>query len=276
MENDKPFGSASFGYAGVVGFIFLMDLVLMLPQRAFSQDQGTPPAPPRDLSVETSRNQLTFQERADIHMARKEFADAVDDYLSALKTQTDGQAGVWNKLGIAYQQQDKFDRARDSYKKALHFDKDFAEAWNNLGTTYFLQDKAKKSVKYYQHAIRLKTDVASFHMNLGTAYYRTKKYEPAVNEYCAALTLDPAILREHSAQGTVVDARAGGEKQFYYLAKAFAKLGRAEEAIRYLRRAFEEGFHDREQLGKDPDFQKISSNPAFVELLNHPPVPIKD
>lgn len=253
-----------------------MVFFLMIPTGAFSQDQGTPQAPPREPSTEAGRKQLSLQERADIHMARKEFPDAVDDYLSALKAQPDGQAEIWNKLGIAYQQQDKFDRARDSYKKALRFDKTFAEAWNNLGTTYFLQNKAKKSVGYYQRAIRLNKDVASFHMNLGTAYFRVKKYEPSVNEYCEALNIDPNILREHSAQGTVVDARAGGEKQFYYLAKAFARRNQADEAIRYLRRAFEEGFHDREQLAKDADFQKISGNPAYVDLLDHPPVPIKD
>ncbi|HET7841118.1 MAG TPA: tetratricopeptide repeat protein [Terriglobia bacterium] len=254
----------------------MLALFVLLSPAPLARGQEAVPEPQQEVPSALHANKLTFEERADIHMARKEYSDAVDDYLSALKTQKDGQAALWNKLGIAYQQQEKFDRARDAYNRSLRLDKNFAEAWNNLGTTYFLQDRAKKSVKYYQHAIRLKTEVASFHMNLGTGYYRTKKYEPAVNEYRIALTLDPNILREHSAQGTVVDAHAGGEKLYFYLAKAFASLGRTDEAIRYLRRAFEEGFHDKDLLGKDPDFQKISADPAYVELINNPPVAIKE
>jgi hypothetical protein len=55
----------------------------------------------------------------------------------------------------------------------------------------------------------------------------------------------------------------------------FASLGRVDEAVRYLRRAFEDGFKDQKKLQEDPDFQKISSYPAYVELLNNPPVPIQ-
>ncbi len=276
MKNNKWLGFLFIELSGVLAISLVMSICAAIPSAAWAQEPGAPSTPQQENPAALRANKLSLEERADIHMARKEYADAVEDYLSALRTEKDGQAGLWNKLGIAYQQQEKFDRARDAYNKALRIDKNFAEAWNNLGTTYFLQNKAKKSIKYYQHAIRLKTDVASFHMNLGTGYYRTKKYESSVNEYRIALTLDPNILREHSTQGTVVDAHGGGEKLYFYLAKAFASLGRTEESIRYLRRAFQEGFHDKELLGKDPDFQKISADPAYVELINNPPVAIKD
>jgi tetratricopeptide (TPR) repeat protein len=246
-----------------------------LPQQLSAQEKEALP-PSQQVPAAALTRELSLEERADIYMARKEYADAADYYMRALKIRKDGQATIWNKMGIAYQQQEEFDLARNAYKMALRYDKSMAEAWNNMGTTYFLQGKAKKSLKYYQHAVKLNPDGASFHMNLGTGYYRTKKYEKAVNEYRAALTLNPNILREHSPQGTVVDARGDGQKLHFYLAKAFASLGMTEEAVRYLRRAFEEGFRDRELLDKDPDFQKISANPAYVELLNNPPVAIKE
>lgn len=242
-----------------------------------AQEPSTVPSPPENQApAPQSSKPLTLEERADIFMARKEYADAVDYYMRALKVETDRQAAIWNKVGIAYQQQIQFRSARDAYKKSLHYQKDFPEPLNNLGTTYFLAGKAKKSIKYYQQAVKLNPSNASFHLNLGTACYHSKKSQMAVEEYRAALTLDPNILRAHSTQGTVVEARGSGEKLYFYLAKAFASLGLTEEAVRYLRRAFEEGFHDRELLGKDPDFQKISSSPAYVELLNHPPLAIKE
>jgi hypothetical protein len=60
------------------------------------------------------------------------------------------------------------------------------------------------------------------------------------------------------------------------MAKAFASIGRAEEAVRYLRRAFEDGFTDQKRIDEDPDFKKISQHPAYVELMKNLPVAIKD
>jgi tetratricopeptide (TPR) repeat protein len=277
MVDNQRLGSISDALNELLLIALTSWMVVCLAPRAFAQEKGIAQNPQQqEPSAESAAHELSMQERADIFMARKQYADAADYYLRALKTQKEGQAGLWNKLGIAYQQQEKFDSARKAYKTALRYQKDLPEAWNNLGTTYFLQGKAKKSLKYYRRAVKLNPNSASFHLNLGTAYCRTKKYPPAVSEYAAALTLDPNILHEHAAQGTVVDARGDGQKLYLYLAKAFASLGRSEEAVRYLRRAFEEGFHDKELLDKDPDFQKISSNPAYVELLTNPPVAIKD
>ena len=59
------------------------------------------------------------------------------------------------------------------------------------------------------------------------------------------------------------------------MAKAYASIGDADDAVRYLRRALEDGFSDPKQLGDDPDFKKISQYPAFVELMRNPPVVIK-
>ncbi len=245
---------------------------LLSSQTPNSASQGSQENSPSD----SGRTELTLQQRADIFMARKEYADAVDYYRRALAKGGDSLAPIWNKLGIAYQQENNFDAARKAYKKAIGAQKDFAEPWNNLGTTYFLQGRAKKSLKYYRRAVELNPASASFHLNLGTAYYERRKFNEAVEEYRTALTLDPMVLVSHSAKGTVVEARSTDARFFFYLAKVFASLGRVEEAVRYLRRAFEEGFSDSKQLEQDPDFQKISADPAYVELLKNPPLSIKE
>jgi tetratricopeptide (TPR) repeat protein len=209
-------------------------------------------------------------------MARKAYADAVDYYQRAMRENRGSDPSLWNKLGIAYQQQLNFKAARKAYKKAINYNKAFSEAWNNLGTTFYLQEKAKKSIKYYRRAIMLNPHIASFHVNLGTALYKRKKIPEALDEYRMALTLDPSVLTDRSSVGTVLQAQGADPKFYFYLAKVFASLGRPEEAVRYLRRAFEDGFSNQKQLDEDPDFQKISQYPAYVELRNNPPVSIKD
>jgi tetratricopeptide (TPR) repeat protein len=218
---------------------------------------------------------VTLEERADIYMARKSYLSAIDYYNQALR-QEGSNAGLWNKLGIAYQLEMNFGAARKAYKEAARRKTDFAEPWNNLGTTYFMENKFKKSVKYYRQALKRSPASASFHMNLGASYSRMKKFPRAFEEYQEALRLDPNVLKEHSATATVVQARGADVEFYYYLAKAFAQRAQPEEAVRYLRRALEDGFKDFKRLDGDPDFQKLSHYPAYVELRKNLPVAISD
>jgi len=220
---------------------------------------------------------LGFEERADIYMARKSYEDAVDYYFRALKQAHMGNAVVWNKLGIAYQQLQNYHASRKAYGQAARRQKDYTEPLNNIGTTYFMENKFGKSVRYYLRAIKLNPDSASYHLNLATSYLHMKKYKEAVEEYRTALTLDPNIFLRRSAFGTTIEAPRGADAEYYfYLGKVFASLGRPEEAVRSLRRALEDGFKDRRRILEDPDFMKISQNPAYVELMNNPPVGIKE
>ncbi|MGD0696707.1 MAG: tetratricopeptide repeat protein [Terriglobia bacterium] len=262
----------------LIGSVLSLSTVSFNVQAFGSNDH--PPAPSQIQNPATpSQANITLEERADIFMARKSYADAVDYYYRALKQPGPSgrdTASIWNKLGIAYQQQEHYNAATAAYKKAIRLRSDFPEPWNNLGTNFYMADKIKKSIKYYLRAVELSPASASFHLNLGTGYYRLKKYKEAVDEYCTALTLDPNILTEHSPSGTVMQTRAADSKFYFYLAKSFAMKGRTDEAIRYLRRAFEVGFNDDKLLAQDPDFRKISQNPDYLELMKNPPVPIRD
>ena len=209
-------------------------------------------------------------------MARKNYADAADYYYRALQESTFKDPMLWNKLGIAFQQENEFRNAHSAYTNATRLDRNFAEGWNNLGTLYFMEKKYRKSVKYYLRAIGIRGDAAAFHMNLGTSYYHLKKYDQAVAEYRTALKLDPKVTVRQSALGTVIHAGATDVDFYFYMAKALASIGHAEDAVRYLRRALEDGFSGRGRIDEDPDFRKISQDPAYIELMQNPPASIKN
>ena len=75
--------------------------------------------------------------------------------------------------------------------------------------------------------------------------------------------------------GTILEPLRVDADYYYYLAKVFASLGRVPEAVRYLRRAFEDGFTNVKQLDEDPDFQKISKDSSYIALRNSPPGPTR-
>lgn len=261
-----------------VGLALALLAISFSPGNLSGRDHPTAPSQIQN-PANPARTDLSPEERADIFMARKAYADAVDYYYRAIRQpgiSARDAATVWNKLGIAYQQQEDYNLAAKAYKEAIHRRADFPEPWNNLGTNFYMEDKFKKSIKYYVHALKLSPSSASFHLNLGTGYYRLKKYKEAVDEYRTALTLNPDILTEHSPSGTVMQTRGADSKFYFYVAKSFAMVGRPDEAVRYLRRAFEDGFKDQKLLAEDPDFKKMSQYPEYVELMKNLPVPIRD
>ena len=238
------------------------------PRIPYSDNAPLYPSPPRPA--------LPPEMRGDIFMARKDYPKAVDFYSRAIRQTGQGNAVLWNKLGIALQQEDNFRGAEKAYRRSVRLQRDFAAAWNNLGTTYYLTNRYGKSIKLYKRAVKLDSKAASFHLNLGTAYYHKHKYELAVGEYRAALVLDPNILLENSSSGSIVQARTADVGYYFYMAKVFASLGRNQEAIRYLRHAFEDGFKDFRRLDRDPDFIKVRNDPAYISLRQHPPKAITD
>ena len=236
---------------------------------------GTPGSFSPQASPPVQR-EITLEQRADIYMARKSYADAADYYYRALKQASFNDPALWNKLGIAFQQENKFRSARQAYSKATRADPNFADAWNNLGTVYFMEKKYRKSVPNYRRAIKLKSGAASFHMNLGTSFYHLKRFDEAVAQYRAAIEIDPKAAVQQSALGTAIHAGGADPEFYFYMAKAYASMSNAEAAVRYLRRALEDGFPAANEIGSDADFAKISQDPAYVELMRNPPVALKN
>ena len=204
-------------------------------------------------------------------MARKSYHDALDYYQRALKDKTNQNPRVWNKIGIARQNLQELSEARRAYKEAIRLKKDFSEPYNNIGTTYYLNDQAKKSLKWYRQAIERDPSNPAYHYNLGTALYATKRFKEAIESYQRVLDLDSNFFTSRSNVGTTLQARPADAKYFFYVAKVFAHNKRFEEAVRYLRRALEDGFKEFEMIDQDPDFKIMAEFPPYVELRATPP-----
>jgi ribosomal protein L34 len=60
-------------------------------------------------------------------------------------------------------------------------------------------------------------------------------------------------------------------KFHFYLARMYAKSGRNELAIQYLRKALEEGFRERQKMAEAPEFTPLRALPEFQALLKLDP-----
>jgi tetratricopeptide (TPR) repeat protein len=174
---------------------------------------------------------------------------------------------VWNKIGVAYHHLFAFEEARKAYQTALTLDPRNANALNNLAAIYHGQREYRLAEGTYKRALKYAPDSAITYLNLGTAYFAQSKYKQGAKAYQRAFALDPDVLNavqlplEHGISRQQLVATN------YYLAKTCAAAGKVQQALSYLRKAFNEGFRDRKQLMEDKGFAALRTTPEFHQLL---------
>jgi tetratricopeptide (TPR) repeat protein len=208
---------------------------------------------------------LTIEMRGDILMARKMYREAIEKY----KEGPPDSAVLANKIGIGYHQLLDLDNAKKYYQRAVKLDREYAEAINNLGTIYYAKKSYRRAVNEYKKALRIKPDSASMMSNLGTAYFARKHYDQAFELYQKAIELDPEVFEHRGTTGVLLQERSVEERaKFHYtLAKTYAKTGRNDLALVYIRKAIEEGFKERDRFEKDPEFAGLHDDPEFKKLM---------
>jgi tetratricopeptide (TPR) repeat protein len=242
---------------------------------AFAQSQsgnaildGTRTSGPAAVPPQAPIAPLSIEQRGDILMARKQYREAIDTF-------REGSAKdpvLWNKEGIAYHQLVQLDSAKKAYEQAVRLKPDYVEAINNIGTVYYAQHSFRRAITYYNRALKFapgEAKSASIYMNLGTAYFARKRFEDATKAYQTAMQLDPEVFEHHSSFGVMLEEHSVQDRAryHYYVAKLYAKNGRNELAIQYLRKALEEGWKDKDKLVKEPEFSGLRDLPEFKQLL---------
>jgi tetratricopeptide (TPR) repeat protein len=248
----------------VAGYCLLMLGMSAHAQQSLVADSRPPVPPQAEPKIE-----VTDEVRGDIFMARKMYREAADRY-KMIQPQT---ALIYNKIGIAHQQLQQYREAERYYKRALKADSKYAQAVNNLGTIYYAQKNYRKATGQYEKAIKLAPNNASFISNLGMAWFARKKYDRATELLAQAMAIDPEVIERRGTTGTTLQDRSIEEraKFHYYLAKTYAKDGRVDLVLLYMRKSLEEGFTEREHYVKDPEFAQLQEVPEFKELLKLEP-----
>jgi tetratricopeptide (TPR) repeat protein len=214
---------------------------------------------------------LSPEMRGDIFLARKMYREAIE----AFREGAPDNPILHNKIGIAFHQMLQLDQARKEYQQAVRLDPKYEEAINNIGTIYYARKSYRRAGSYFARAIKLAPDdpkTASVYVNLGSAYFSRKKYQQAAESFQHALALDPEVFERHGNFGVMMEERTVEEraKYHFYLAKMYAKSGRNELALQYLRKALEEGFRDK-KIEETPEFSTLRTTQEFKDLMKLEP-----
>ena len=128
----------------------------------------------------------------------------------------------------------------------------------------------------YERIVRENPYRADQWHNFGFALHKSGKYAEAVRAWERAANLgfawDPLWERRLVWDPTWVKAFGPGTPvPWYNIARAQARLGRKDDALRALGRAMDEGFAVEESLREEADFAAIREEPRFRELAGWPP-----
>jgi tetratricopeptide (TPR) repeat protein len=208
--------------------------------------------------------QLPAEKKADILMARGEYAAAIAAYQqSNLKS-----AIVWNNIGMAYHHLFALEEARKAYQQALAINPRFAAAANNLAAVYYGQHNFRDAEHWYKRALKHTSESAVIYCNLGTAYFAEDKFKKGTKMYRKAFSIDEKVFAPD--QAALIETGGSREQRVainYYIAETFASAGKQEQALVYLRKAMDEGFKDRKRLIEDKDFAVLRTTQQFQELM---------
>lgn len=215
------------------------------------------------------------EEMARLYLARKEYKEA-ENIFYRLASQNPANAIYWNELGIAHHNQAQLEQAIKCYQKAAKVDPHYADAQNNIGTVLYERKKYSKAIRSYKKAIAIRDDFAPFYLNLGYAYFGQRNFEDSIAAFRKALQIDPGSMDPNNSRvGTVIQDRSISAERgrFYFmLAKSFAEAGDVERALRYLRKARDDGYSDFKSVKKDPSFAVVMKDPAAAELFEPRPI----
>ena len=113
--------------------------------------------------------------------------------------------------GVAFHQQEEYEKAKNYYDKALELDPQSAEAYNNRGVAKRALGDHQGAIVDYDKAIKYNSQYAEVYNNRGNAKNDSGDHAGAISDYDEALELDPQSAEAYNNRG--VAKRASGDHQ---------------------------------------------------------------
>jgi tetratricopeptide (TPR) repeat protein len=145
---------------------------------------------------------LSFDSMAKLYLSNGFVDPAVQVLKEGVKVSPQ-EAGLWNTLGVALQEQKQFDQAVKSFDKALELDQKMTDAIFNIAMTHLVQGNKPEAKKFFE---KFKSQGG----NPGRPEY-TRFAEEKIYEIEAA-TLTPEQADEKRTELDVKRRQAAGEK----------------------------------------------------------------
>ena len=207
-------------------------------------------------------------------------------WIGPLHAESD-EAAQHNREGAKLVEQGKIEEALKAFQKSVELNSNDAVSRLNLAYTYDRQGMAEKAISEYQRAIELSPSNLMAYNNLGVLYDKMGLYDEAIGEFQRVLEIDPtdanALKNLESAKKnkTVMEEREGqiaelrreveahpeNPKALYNLGRLYAFYDEKDQALEWINKALEKGYHDMDYIKLDPALEKLRGDTRFEKML---------
>lgn len=127
-------------------------------------------------------DELIYNFISTIYSAQGDFENAAIWIEKSLEKKSDYRGYI--TLGMNYQSLKDYQKAKESYLKAVAIDDKKGEAWASLGMLYLEQgESVETAVVYLEKAVAISPAIAVIHAYLGAAYHKLGQTEEALAEF---------------------------------------------------------------------------------------------
>lgn len=195
----------------------------------------------------------------------------------------------------------KYSRAHDGYAHCLiemgRIDESLAECElaltlepldleinQHLGWCYLLAHEPDRAIEQLHKTLALGPEFYRARILLGIAYGQKKEFSHAISQFLRASLIEKtpvlsgflgytyAMTGGKEAEQILHDLLEESKQNYvppYCIALVYTGLGRKNEALEWLQKAFVEHSHWRGWLSLTPELDSLRSDPRFTELLQH-------
>jgi tetratricopeptide (TPR) repeat protein len=162
-----------------------------------------------------------FNNRAAEALAKGKRGLALEYCIKALQWD-DSVPFVWTNMGVVFSHLGQFERAENSYRRAIQLDQEYLAAISNLGNLLLREGRLDEADRYLERAEEFRNRNPYFHYSLGEQALESGDYLGSIRHFEEALK------------------RKKKEHNFHFaLARAYAGLGDLNQVQKNLEKALE-------------------------------------
>ena len=166
------------------------------------------------------KNEMAYRLIGDIYENNFSLSLARTWYQKAIDAQIADASEFYNLIAYTYFKENIFQKAIETYEKAIKANNKNVSAYYSLGTIYIQQENFDKAENIYKKSLDVYSDTVTPYFNLGFICYKKQQYQQALNYYNKAL--------EINKDDSFVN---------YYIAKVYNDIGNKEKAIQFFKTA---------------------------------------
>ncbi|MBT4937459.1 tetratricopeptide repeat protein, partial [Candidatus Peregrinibacteria bacterium] len=122
-----------------------------------------------------------YNNLAEIYISQNKLKQAAKILEKALKQKQSAQ--TYSNLGMIYGKLEDFDKAIESYIKALTIDPQRPRALSNLGVVYLKKGDEENAIRAFKHALNMDKKNVALYVQLAALYDKIKDKENAIKFY---------------------------------------------------------------------------------------------